>query len=125
MMEVVAGTQRRLTGAITRGHILNEGSTDHFRPVWPTSGCRPGRTAATALAATALIVALLGAGCSTLRKSYSQADYAEARIAGMPHIRAWADNSRQSFLRVANSAAPLNILTLSGGGAEGAYGAGF
>ena len=125
MMEVVAGTQRRLTGAVTIGRILNEGSTDHFRPVWPTSGCRPGRTAATALAATALIAALLGAGCSTFRKSYSQADYAEARIAGMPHIRAWADNSRQSFLRVASSAAPLNILTLSGGGAEGAYGAGF
>src|SRR4051812_8287416 len=92
---------------------------------WRASGCRRRRTAATALAATALVVALLGAGCSTIRKSYSQADYAEAQIAGMPHIRAWADNSRQSLLRLASSAAPLNILTLSGGGAEGAYGAGF
>src|SRR3954471_18876358 len=83
------------------------------------------RAVAGSLGGAALLVALLGAGCSTVRKSYSQADYAEARIAGMPNVRAWADNSRQPLLRLTNSGAPLAILTLSGGGAEGAYGAGF
>jgi hypothetical protein len=43
----------------------------------------------------------------------------------MPYVRAWADNSRQSLLRLTTSAAPVDMLTLSGGGAECAYGAGF
>jgi hypothetical protein len=83
------------------------------------------RAAASALSVAALVVALLGEGCSSIRQPYSQVDYAEARIAGMPHVRAWADNSRQPLLRFTTSAAPLTMLTLSGGGAEGAYGAGF
>ena len=92
---------------------------------WRTGGCTRRRAAATALSVAALVVALLGEGCSSIRQPYSQADYAEARIAGMPHVRAWADNSRQPLLRFTTSAAPLTMLTLSGGGAEGAYGAGF
>jgi patatin-like phospholipase/acyl hydrolase len=92
---------------------------------WRRGGGARSRAVASALGGAALVVALLGAGCSTIRKSYSQADYAEARIAGMPNVRTWADNSRQSLLRLTNSGAPLAILTLSGGGAEGAYGAGF
>src|SRR5258707_841264 len=43
----------------------------------------------------------------------------------MPYVRAWADNSRQSLLRLTTSAAPSTMLTLSGGEAECAYGAGF
>jgi len=43
----------------------------------------------------------------------------------MPYVRAWADNSRQSLLRLTTSAAPSTMLTLSGGAAECAYGAGF
>lgn len=92
---------------------------------WRRGGGTHSRAVAGALGGAALVLALLGAGCSTIRTSYSQADYAEARIAGMPNVRAWADNSRQSLLRLTNSGAPLAILTLSGGGAEGAYGAGF
>ena len=42
----------------------------------------------------------------------------------MPYVRAWADNSRQSLLRLTTSAAPSTMLTLSGGEAECAYGAG-
>jgi len=34
----------------------------------------------------------------------------------MPYVRAWADNSRQSRLRLTTSAAPSTMLTLSGGG---------
>jgi len=36
----------------------------------------------------------------------------------MPYVRAWADNSRQSLLRLTTSAAPVDMLTLSGGGAD-------
>jgi predicted acylesterase/phospholipase RssA len=83
------------------------------------------RAAQAARGAAALIFALLGAGCSTIRQPYGQADHAEARIAGMTHVRAWADDPRQPWLGLTTSAAPLTMLTLSGGGAEGAYGAGF
>jgi hypothetical protein len=92
---------------------------------WRTGACTRRRAAVTALGVAALVVALLGAGCSSIRQPYNRADYAEARIAGMPHVRAWADISRQPLLRFTTSAAPLTMLTLSGGGAEGAYGAGF
>jgi Patatin-like phospholipase len=79
----------------------------------------------TALGATAAIVALLGGGCSTIRQPYGQADQSEARIVGMPNVRAWADSPRKPWFGLASSAASLTMLTLSGGGAEGAYGAGF
>jgi predicted acylesterase/phospholipase RssA len=92
--------------------------------------CRARRTAGrravlTALGATAAIVALLGAGCSTIRRPYGQADQSGARIAGMPDVRAWADSPRKPWFGLGTSAAQLTMLTLSGGGAEGAYGAGF
>ena len=83
------------------------------------------RVIASAVSATALAVALLGAGCSTVRQPYSQVDNADVRIAGMPHVRAWADDPSQSLLGLNTSTAPLTMLTLSGGGAEGAFGAGF
>ena len=107
------------------GPILNERPVDHLRPAVAHGRLHASQGGCNCARAAALVVALLGAGCSTIRQSYSQADYAEARIAGMPNVRAWADNSRQSLLRLTTSAAPLTMLTLSGGGAEGAYGAGF
>ncbi|WP_146604354.1 patatin-like phospholipase family protein [Rhodoplanes roseus] len=72
----------------------------------------------------AVAVALLGAACSTVRAPYSQIDHARARIPDMPGVRVWADDPDQPMLRL-NTTAPLTMLTLSGGGAEGAYGAGF
>src|SRR3979409_385251 len=92
---------------------------------WRTGACTRRRAAVTALGVARPGVVLLGAGVSSIRQPYSRADYAEARIAGMPHVRAWADISRQPLLRFTTSAGPLTMLTLSGGGAEGAYGAGF
>src|ERR1700683_2459747 len=86
---------------------------------------RKGGATAFAVSAAALTVALLGAGCSTIRQPYSEVDNADVRIAGMPHVRAWADDPRESLLALTTSAVPLTMLTLSGGGAEGAYGAGF
>jgi hypothetical protein len=103
---------------------MNGPSIISDRPCRP-GGCTRGRAAAPVLGTAVVVVALLGAGCSTIRQPYSQADYAKARIAGMPHVREWADNSRQSLLRLTTSGAPSTVLTLSGGGAEGAYGAGF
>jgi hypothetical protein len=74
--------------------------------------------------AIALVIASLLTGCSTTREPYRQGDQAEAQIAGMPDVRAWADNPRRPWL--GNQVAkPLSLLTLSGGGAEGAFGAGF
>jgi predicted patatin/cPLA2 family phospholipase len=48
-----------------------------------------------------------------------------AQVAGIPNARFWGDEvSRAPAVRAASSR-PLTILALSGGGAEGAYGAGF
>jgi hypothetical protein len=63
------------------------------------------RVIASAVSATALAVALLGAGCSTVRQPYSQVDNADVRIAGMPHVRAWADDPSQSLLGLNTSTA--------------------
>jgi hypothetical protein len=71
-----------------------------------------------------LAVAFVGGGCATVRQPYTQAEHAAAHIPGMPHVRAWADDVRRPIPRL-NAAGPLAMLTLSGGGAEGAYGAGF
>lgn len=91
-------------------------------------GARAATGGATVVRTTALAIAVaaasLGAACSTVRQPYSQADHAGARIAGMPYVRAWADDPQLPMLRP-SATASLTILTLSGGGAEGAYGAGF
>lgn len=76
------------------------------------------------------MIAGLGlAGCASVsRIPYTRDAQAGARIPGIPHARAWADDA--SYWRALVDApqrgtrAPA-ILALSGGGAEGAYGAGF
>ena len=83
-----------------------------------------GRRTSTILGAALLAISLVGGGCATVRQPYTQAEHAEAHIPGMPHVRVWADEVRQPLPRAITSG-PLAILTLSGGGAEGAYGAGF
>jgi hypothetical protein len=98
---------------------MNDPSINSHRP-WRKRGAT-----AFAVSAAALAVALLGSGCSIIRQPYSEVDDTDVRIAGMPHVRAWADDPSQSLLGLNTSNAPPTMLTLSGGGAEGAYGAGF
>jgi hypothetical protein len=98
---------------------MNDPSINSHRP-WRKRGAT-----AFAVSAVALAVALLGSGCSIIRQPYSEVDDTDVRIAGMPHVRAWADDPSQSLLGLNTSNAPPTMLTLSGGGAEGAYGAGF
>jgi predicted patatin/cPLA2 family phospholipase len=71
-----------------------------------------------------LALSLIGSGCGTIREPYSAIDQAGARIAGMDRIRAWADSPGPLFFGRGMSAMPT-MLALSGGGAEGAFGAGF
>ena len=70
-----------------------------------------------------LAVSLLGVGCAAIREPYSATDQAEARIAGMDRVRAWADSPGPRSIGRGTSAMPI-MLALSGGGAEGAV-AGF
>jgi predicted acylesterase/phospholipase RssA len=70
------------------------------------------------------LAALAASGCAGPRQPYTVAEHAAARISGMPQVRAWADDPRQPLFRNA-IIARLTMLTLSGGGAEGAYGVGF
>lgn len=79
-----------------------------------------------------LALALLLAGCATLpRTPFGVADQATAQPIGFPGVRFDADNAAQA--RAFNdrfqagpvgSAGDLDVLALSGGGAQGAYGAG-
>lgn len=48
-----------------------------------------------------------------------------AQVAGIPNARFWGDEATRAPSVRAASTRPLTILALSGGGAEGAYGAGF
>lgn len=69
--------------------------------------------------------ALLLAACAAARPSYDEASQGSARVVGLRNVRAWADSlDHWEFQFDANEKAPA-MLALSGGGAEGAYGAGF
>jgi Patatin-like phospholipase len=74
-------------------------------------------------------VALALAGCATItRIPYSQEEQAEAVVPGFPGARLWADdpaiaNPRRSVVSRAGAQQPI-VLALSGGGADGAFGAG-
>jgi predicted acylesterase/phospholipase RssA len=74
-----------------------------------------------------LAAVLLLAGCSSLpRASYTASDAASSRVLNLGELRWYADEPASAFLRteVSSRAGPLSYLALSGGGADGAYGAG-
>ena len=75
------------------------------------------------IAACALILPI--AGCATVeRVPHTQQDQAAAVIPGIPNARIWADDP---FMGGRNPAGPRQhiVLALSGGGPDGAFGAGF
>jgi hypothetical protein len=67
------------------------------------------------------------AGCSSVpRTAYTASDAASSRVLNLGELRWYADEPASAFLRpnVNTRARPLSYLALSGGGADGAYGAG-
>jgi hypothetical protein len=81
-----------------------------------------------------ILGALILAGCTAPRIPYTAADEAAAEIPNMPDVRAFADVSAPKFRKTLCTNVNLNAapgragapayLALSGGGADGAYGAG-
>ena len=74
------------------------------------------------LAATFIV-----AGCSSLpRTPYTASEAASSKVLGLGELRVYADEPASTFLKtdVSYRAGPLSYLALSGGGADGAYGAG-
>jgi predicted acylesterase/phospholipase RssA len=103
--------------------------------------CAPAR----ALTAIALLVfAVCGAGCASLspRDAVPEKFAAEAELTGMPNVRVWGDASAESIAALVKAENPrrgtlteahrrswqqspvLNIIAISGGGENGAFGAG-
>jgi hypothetical protein len=79
--------------------------------------------------AVALIAGQAAACASLPRAPYTAAEAAAATVPGQaPDVRFWADGSARSFAAVADqvksSREPFSYLALSGGGGDGAYGAG-
>jgi predicted acylesterase/phospholipase RssA len=75
----------------------------------------------------ALVVVLVLAGCSSLpRISYTASDAATSTVLNLRDLRTYADEPASTFVNSNASfrPGPLNYLALSGGGADGAYGAG-
>jgi hypothetical protein len=76
--------------------------------------------------ALACAVALVLASCTTLpRTPYSAADASASRVLDVDGLRRYTDEPAAKFLADGTIAAPVKTyLALSGGGADGAYGAG-
>ena len=76
----------------------------------------------------ALLAAMfIVAGCSSLpRTPYTASEAASSKVLGLGELRVYADEPASTFLKtdVSYRAGPLSYLALSGGGADGAYGAG-
>jgi len=75
----------------------------------------------------AILVVSILAGCSSLpRTPYTASDAASSRALDLGELRRYADEPASMFLttNVSSRAGPLSYLALSGGGADGAYGAG-
>jgi predicted acylesterase/phospholipase RssA len=67
------------------------------------------------------------AGCSSLpRTAYTASDAASSTVLDLDELRRYADEPASAFFKtdVNSRAGPLSYLALSGGGADGAYGAG-
>jgi hypothetical protein len=67
------------------------------------------------------------AGCSSLpRTPYTASDAAASSVLDLSELRTYADEPASTFVKadVSFRAGPLNYLAISGGGADGAYGAG-
>ncbi|WP_454627350.1 patatin-like phospholipase family protein [Bradyrhizobium cenepequi] len=74
-----------------------------------------------------LVIALswmLAACASPPRAPYTAAEANAARVLNMNDLRRYADEPASAFGRTKLAAGPRNYLALSGGGADGAYGAG-
>jgi predicted acylesterase/phospholipase RssA len=74
-----------------------------------------------------LAVTFVLVGCSSLpRTPYTASDAASSRVLDLTELRTYADEPASTFLKSNGSyrAGPLSYLALSGGGADGAYGAG-
>jgi predicted patatin/cPLA2 family phospholipase len=71
---------------------------------------------------------IISAGCATIeRVAYTQQEQIVAIVPGFPDARVWADDpaiARKSIAASANISRQPTILALSGGGADGAFGAG-
>jgi predicted patatin/cPLA2 family phospholipase len=76
----------------------------------------------------ALATMVIVAGCSLLpRTQYTAVDAASARILDLDDLRRYTDEPASAFaddIRLASRPGPRNYLALSGGGVDGAYGAG-
>jgi hypothetical protein len=84
-----------------------------------------------ALFAALTLTAMLS-GCATMgRTPYTAADDAGATVEGIANTRVWADDSKALLTGLQEQPGALmtskspSLLALSGGGSEGAYGAGF
>ena len=74
-----------------------------------------------------LTVMFIVAGCSSLpRKAYTDSEAASSTVLDIGELRRYADEPASAFLKdnVSFQAGPLSYLALSGGGADGAFGAG-
>src|SRR5258708_16630190 len=70
---------------------------------------------------------LILAGCTSLpRTPYTAPDAASSTVLDLSELRSYADEPASMFLKtnVSSRTGPLSYLALSGGGADGAYGAG-
>jgi hypothetical protein len=86
----------------------------------------PSRQPLVALSAILTAMFIL-AGCSSLpRTAYTASEAASSTVLNLGELRWYADEPASAFLRtnVSSRAGPLSYLALSGGGADGAYGAG-
>jgi predicted acylesterase/phospholipase RssA len=112
-----------------------------MRPTRVTAICRPARVLCTI---ALLAFAVFGAGCATLipRDVVPERLADEAELTGMPNVRVWGDASAESLASVFGAERPkmaafvearrrsgqqspeLNIVAISGGGDNAAFGAG-
>lgn len=83
------------------------------------------------LAVVAIVLAGLLSGCATTRVAYTADEADNATIPGIPAARLWSDDTQglKAAIGEAKGSPRLlrhpTLLAISGGGAEGAYGAGF